>query len=71
LVFYEEYKFGHLSFLIPNSLKHYQDIVNLLRTFNPVYIKKRETLSEASSPSRLTDERMAERLVTAQSEVQP
>jgi hypothetical protein len=23
LIFYEEYKFGHLSFLIPNSLKHF------------------------------------------------
>ena len=23
MVFYEEYKFGHLSFLLPNNLKHY------------------------------------------------
>jgi hypothetical protein len=38
LVFYEEYKFGHLAFLIPNQLKVYQDIVNLLKTFNPIYV---------------------------------
>lgn len=23
VIFYEEYKFGHLGFLIPKSLKHY------------------------------------------------
>lgn len=46
---YYEYKFGHLSFLIPNSLKHFQDIVNILRTFNPVYVSSDEILT--STPS--------------------
>ena len=38
LIYYEEYKFGHLAFLIPNNLQIYQDIVNLLKTFNPIYV---------------------------------
>ena len=59
LMFYEEYKFGHLAFLIPNNLKVYQDIVNLLKTFNPAYVKKRD-MSSTSTPIKLSDQRMAE-----------
>jgi hypothetical protein len=59
LIFYEEYKFGHLAFLIPNNLKVYQDIVNLLKTFNPAYVKKRD-VSVTSTPIKLSDQQMAE-----------
>eukprot|EP00347_Sterkiella_histriomuscorum_P012882 403366856 len=50
VVFYEEYKFGHLSFLIPNSLKHFQDVVQLVNKYNPVYLSSK--LRNYSSSSR-------------------
>jgi len=37
LAFYEEYKFGHLSFMLPTNLRVYQDIVTLVKGFNPEY----------------------------------
>ena len=30
VIFYEEYMIGHLTFLIPNNLKHFKDICSLL-----------------------------------------
>jgi lysosomal acid lipase/cholesteryl ester hydrolase len=44
LCFYEEYKFGHLSFLLPNNLKHFQDIVSLIQRYNPTYVPSEEGL---------------------------
>ena len=30
-----------MSFLIPNSLKHFQDVIELVKKYNPVYIPSR------------------------------
>ena len=38
VAYYEEYKLGHMAFLLPKNLKHFQDIVSLVKTFNPVYV---------------------------------
>ena len=35
LAYYEEYDFGHISFLLPTDLKVYQDIVTLVKSYNP------------------------------------
>jgi len=67
LLFYEEYRFGHLAFLIPNNLKVYQDIVNLLKTFNPAYVRKRE-VSTSNTPIKLSDQQMAETFTSSVSE---
>jgi hypothetical protein len=36
--FYQEYKFGHLSFLLPNNFKHVEDMVELVQHYNPSYV---------------------------------
>ena len=45
VAYYEEYKLGHMAFLLPKNLKHFQDIVSLVKTFN--------TLSTCQQPSKL------------------
>jgi hypothetical protein len=35
LAYYQEFNFGHISFLLPADLKVYQDIVTLVKSYNP------------------------------------
>ncbi|CDW91490.1 ab-hydrolase associated lipase region family protein [Stylonychia lemnae] len=61
LIFYEEHKIGHLAFLIPKNLIVYQQVVNLLKTFNPIYVPAKEgKLFKQSSSLAADDEIIAQ-----------
>jgi len=34
-VFYKEYEFGHLAFLFPPQKRHFYEMLELCKTFNP------------------------------------
>lgn len=73
LVFYEEYKFGHLSFLIPKSLKIVQDVVNLVKTFNPIYVPASSVTRDRSKALGKQDpdaQRAMEELIVEKVEVE-
>ena len=66
LAFYEEYQFGHLSFMLPTNLRVYQDIVTLVKGFNPEFKPTTERCCEESTkkynakPILISDEKIAE-----------
>lgn len=36
-VYYKEYEFGHLAFLFPPTIKHFFEVFELIKRFDPHY----------------------------------
>ncbi|CDW79126.1 ab-hydrolase associated lipase region family protein [Stylonychia lemnae] len=59
LIYYQEYPFGHLAFLLPNTIKHFQDCIDLVKRYNPVYISGARKRQSSQNSGGLNDSQLA------------
>jgi hypothetical protein len=62
LAYYDEFKFGHLSFLLPKDNRHFHDIIKQIKRHNPTFepaLPQGAALGAPLEAVRITDEQRA------------